>query len=209
MLGTELRKAIEFVVQKLHQDPNPNKATWPMTEEEIVDKFWTEFADFCNRRGVFGDPARWRGSHACAGKSHRWHEAYSLDMTTVLGFVACCVTSKNAGIGMCERNWGDVKEIKSGKRAGLSGDSTEKRALVYTTARAKEGRLRTLSRENKEEENVEFEDQDLAFNEDLEKVGVVARDLKRLMKKLVFQCWLTDKEKNGRRRRILYARRSF
>ena len=71
MLGTELRKAIGFVVRKLHQYPNPNKATWLMNEEEIVDKFWTEFADFCNRRGVFGNPARWKGSHVCAGKSHR------------------------------------------------------------------------------------------------------------------------------------------
>ena len=87
---------------------------------------------------------------------------------------------------MCERNWGDVKEIKSGKRAGLSSDSAEKRALIYTTARVKEARLRMLSRGNKKEDIVKFEDQDLAFNKDLEKVGVVVRDLKRSLKKCVF-----------------------
>ena len=112
----------------------------------------------------------------------------------MLGFVACRVSSKNAGVGMCERNWGDVKEIKTGKRSGLSGDSTEKQALIYTTARVKKARLRTLARDNKNEDNVEFEDQDLDFDKDLEKVGVVVRDLKRPTEKHVFQCWLTGEE---------------
>ena len=98
-------------------------------------------------------------------------------MTTVLGFVAYRVTSKNDGIGMCEWNWRDAKEIKSGKRSGFSGDSTEKRALIYTTARVKKARLMTLARENKKEDNVEFEDQDLDLDKDLEKMGVVMQDL--------------------------------
>ena len=156
-----------------------NKATWMMKDEdEIVDRFWTEFIDFRNKRGVFGNPARWKGSHVRPGFSHRWHEKYSLAETTVLGFVACPVTSKNAGIGMCERNWGDVKEIKSGKRSGLSGDSTEKRALIYATARVKEARLRKMAKQGKNEDNVELEDRDLSFEKDLEKVGVVVQDLK-------------------------------
>ena len=83
----------------------------------------------------------------------------------------------------------------------MSGDSTEKRALIYTTAQVKKVRLRTLSRENKQEENVEFDDQDLAFDKDLEKVGVVVRDLKRPMKKCVFWCWLTDEEKKWMKKR--------
>ena len=76
-------------------------------EDDIVDRFWTEFADFRNERGVFWKPTRWKGSHVRPGFSHRCHEKYSLVETTVLGFVACRVTFKNAGIGMCERSWGD------------------------------------------------------------------------------------------------------
>ena len=72
-----------------------------------MDMFWTEFADFCNRRGVFGIAAQWRGSHVRAGKSHLWH-------------------------------------------------------------------------------NVDFEDQDLAFDQELEKVEVVVRELKRPIMKRVF-----------------------
>ena len=61
MLGAEVRSGLEFLVKKLHQDPNPNKDTWMMSEAEIVDRFWTEFADFCNMRGVFGAAERWDG----------------------------------------------------------------------------------------------------------------------------------------------------
>ena len=73
-----------------------------------------------------------------------------IHFTKVLGFVDCRGDSKNAGIGMCEQNWEMyVKEIKSGKRSRLSVKSTEKRALVYTTARVKEARLRMQAREDR------------------------------------------------------------
>ena len=51
MLGAKVRKSLEFVVKKLHQELNPNKSTWHMNEAQIVDQFWTEFEDFRNRRG--------------------------------------------------------------------------------------------------------------------------------------------------------------
>ena len=90
-----------------------------------------------------------------------------------------------------------MKEIKSGKRSGLSGDSIEKRALIYTTARVKEARLRNNAKQDKNEDNVELEDRDLSFEKDLEKVGVVVQDLKRPMKNRVFQCWLMTRRRNG------------
>jgi hypothetical protein len=37
-------------------------------------------------------------------------------------------------MGACERSWGDVKTIKTGKRVNISGASIEKRAILYTTA---------------------------------------------------------------------------
>ena len=65
-----------------------------------------------------------------------------------LGFVGCRVTSKVAGIGACERNWEDVKEIKSGKSSKLAGESTEKRAIIYTTAWVQEARLLRAARDD-------------------------------------------------------------
>ena len=46
MLGPEVPSALEFVVNKLHQDANPNKDTWLMRDELFLGKFWTKFADF-------------------------------------------------------------------------------------------------------------------------------------------------------------------
>ena len=53
--------------------------------------------------------------------------------TKVLWSVACRVTSKKAitSIGMCERNWGDVREIKSGKRSALPSESEENCTIPF------------------------------------------------------------------------------
>jgi hypothetical protein len=81
------------------------------------------------------------------GQSWRWHKEHSLNYTVVLGFVACRVCSKTLGIGPCERSWGDFKNIKTGKRSHLSGESTEKRAIIYSTALMDMARLERNERE--------------------------------------------------------------
>ena len=55
MIGSKVRDATEYVVRKLHRSPNPNSPTYDMLEEQIVDQFWTEFADFRSRQSVFDD----------------------------------------------------------------------------------------------------------------------------------------------------------
>ena len=195
MLGPDVREALETVVRRLHKYPNPNNKTHDMDEDAIVDRFWSEFSDFRARRGVFESPQRWCSADALAGKSHLWHEKYSLHWTTVLGFVGCRVTSKVAGIGACERSWGDVKVIKSGKRSALSGESTEKRSIIYTTARVEEARLKRTAEEEGRVEAIPFEDQDLEFDEELSKAGVEVRDLKRPPRKRIVKAWLTEEER--------------
>ena len=44
------------------------------------------------------------------------------------------------------------------------------------------------AKEDGREDNVDFQDQNLAFNKELEKVGVMVKDLKRPTKKGVFKC---------------------
>ena len=118
--------------------PNPNNKVRGMLEEEVVDLFWTEFGDFRNQRGEFGNLAQFKSKEASAGKPHLRHEKYSLHNTKVLGFVACRVASKNGGIGPCERVSGDVKYITDGERFDLSEESIKNRAIIYTMARLKE-----------------------------------------------------------------------
>jgi hypothetical protein len=59
----------------------------------------------------------------------------------VLGYVACCVPSKLCGIGPAERSWGKVKQIKDGKRSHLSGVFTEKRSILFVSAKISQARI--------------------------------------------------------------------
>ena len=61
--------------------------------------------------------------------------------------MSCRTTSKITGIGPGERAWGDVKHLKTRKRVRLRGEKTEKQAILYTTARINEARLKQVSME--------------------------------------------------------------
>ena len=71
MIGSKVRDATEYVVRKLHRSPNPNCPTYDMLEEQIVDQFWTEFANFRSRRGVFDEVERFCSEDAISGRSHK------------------------------------------------------------------------------------------------------------------------------------------
>ncbi len=60
----------------------------------------------------------------------------------MLGYVACRVISKLCRIGPAERSWGGVKQIKDEVRSHLGGESTEKRSVIYATAKIQEARMR-------------------------------------------------------------------
>ena len=50
-------------------------------------------------------------------------------------------------------------------------------------------------RETRRADNDDFEDQDSAFEQELEKVGVLVRELKRPVRKRVFRCQFSEEEK--------------
>ena len=99
--------------------------------------------------------------NAVEGKSYPWHEKYALPYTSVLGFVACRVTSKTLGIGPCERKWASVKNIKTGSKLISGGESSEKRSVLYATALINDARLR-----RKENENIESSGPNALFCDD-------------------------------------------
>jgi hypothetical protein len=57
-----------------------------------------------------------------------------LKVTTVLVYVACCVTSKVLGIGAAERSWGDVKQLKTDKRSHFSVEAVEQHIIIFGAA---------------------------------------------------------------------------
>jgi hypothetical protein len=126
----EDRMAMERLFRKLfsHEETSHKE----MTMDEIMDRFWTEYEDFLSKAGVFaGRDYIWNASVLQAGESYMWHKIYSLPYTKYFGKFACRVTSKILGIGSAERNWGDVKHLKTDKRSHLSAERTKKQATIF------------------------------------------------------------------------------
>ena len=164
-LNGDHRIAIERVITRLHLPPCPNKNKTIKDKDigDIIHIFWKEFKHFQNKTGPFQNQARWVTQDALRGNSHVWHEMYSIPYTDVLGFVGARGCSKVLGIGACERSWSDVKHIKVGKRANLGGESTEKRSVLYTTAKINEARIKRniMEQIDAEGENAMFGDDDM------------------------------------------------
>jgi hypothetical protein len=154
----------------------------------LIDKFWDEFDLFEGRRGVFySRPCLWSSASLVIGKSHLWHKKYTYHLENgILGKFACRVCSKIVGIGSAERNWGDVKTLKTGKRSHLSAEATEKQATIYGASRAFEAR----NRRDDETINVWSEDD---FNSNLDMLAPDVTD--GLEPKLqTFKAWFEDWE---------------
>ena len=203
MIGTH-RDAIEEVVTRLHLPPCLNKRVdlSAMTTAEIVDTFWNEFKAFQSCSEPFHHTSRWATKDVSSGRSHLWHEKYSLPYTQVLGFVACRVCSKLCGIGPAERAWAAVKTIKTDKRSHLGGKSIEKRSVIYITAKQQEGRLKLEQNEKIDAvgRSAMFGDDDINFDLQLEKWDVDSDALKEPRVLRIFKAWVEDWEGDIRMR---------
>jgi hypothetical protein len=196
------RMPMETVVKRLHLPPCPNQnlEVRSMSEAQIIDVFWDEFMAFRNCTPPFHERSRWATLDVQAGRSHLWHEKYSLPYTKVLGFVACRVTSKLGGIGPAERSWGAVKQIKDGKRSHIGSDSLEKRAIVFMSAKMREARIANQHLEKVDAgPNAMFRDDDINFDLQLEKFGVDIAQMKQPVKR-VFRAWVEEWEEEDRKK---------
>jgi hypothetical protein len=119
---------------------------------ESITTFWDEYDCFVNKRRMFKMSHMWdplaRGDKVPA---YRWHQRYSLHTTKVLGKVACLVLSKILGIGTSERNWKQVKLMKSGQRSNTHPERCKKQVALYgiyqqTKARARAAKLSSVGK---------------------------------------------------------------
>ena len=200
----EHRDAIECVIRRLHVAPcaNTHPDIASMSEAEIIDTFWNEFKSFQNCDRPYHDLHKWAVPDVIAGRSYLWHEKYSIPYTTVLGFVACRVTSKLCGIGPAERSWGAVKQIKTGQRSHLNGQSTEKRSIIYVSSKIEQARIHREQMEKIDAvgKDAMFGDEDLAFDLHLETFGVDIATLKEPVVQRVFRAYVEDWEQEDRKK---------
>jgi len=160
----------------------------------IMNTFWDEFEDFKSKKGVFGTAYIWNANNTdlVEGKSHSWHKKHSFCSTKILGKFACRVCSKIVGIGSAERNWSDVKHLKSAKRSHLSPEAVEKQATIYGASCMEDaGFQRQKARENELEPFKFWDDKDFDKQFDIF-AGV---DNTRPVKVRVLKCYFEDWEK--------------
>jgi hypothetical protein len=121
-----------------------------------------------------------------------WHMKNSLKFTDWLGRFACRVCSKILGIGSAERAWGDVKKIKTDRRAHLSATVTKMQATIYGRHCSEKAKLRRLGKAEATEafwEEADFEH--LALG----KFGLQRIDFDGTKKTMrVFRAWFEDWE---------------
>jgi len=162
----------------------------------LIDTFWNEYKHFMNKTGPFSNKARWASKDALNGNSDLWHEKYSLPHTSVLGQIACRVTSKNLGIGAAERAWGGVKDIKFGKRSHLGAKNTEMQSILYTSARIQEARVKqsVLEQVDAKGRDAMWGDDDEAFELELTNFGVDTAELREEVPRRLFRVWVENWE---------------
>ena len=85
-----------------------------------------------------------------------------MQTTEVLGKFACRVTSKILGIGSAERSWGDVKHIKTDKRAGMSAKKIEKSATIFGASCSQKSAVQQYLKEKDSmyKSSLSFDDED-------------------------------------------------
>jgi hypothetical protein len=165
-----------------------------MSLPNIIDTFWNEFKAFQNCTHPYHKPSRWATYHITKGNSYLWHVKYSIPYTSVLGFVVCCFISKLCGIGSAKRSWGRVKQVKDEKRSHLSGESTEKRTILFVYLKISQAQILCDRMEKLDAmgHNAMFGDDDINFDLQLETFGVDMGALKEPPIERVFRAWVED-----------------
>jgi len=124
--------AAERLVEKLLLNP----ALFGMDKERekarLINTFHSEYRDFSCHMGHFARIHIWVSAEDPLEKAFRWHQNYSLLYTEVLGRLACLVTSKILGIGTAERNWKQVKAVKSGQRTNTGVLKAKYQVMIYS-----------------------------------------------------------------------------
>ena len=101
---------------------------------KTLDMFWSEYTKFNHKNDPFdSNEFIWSSKDICDGKSHLWHQKYSLPPTKDLGVVPCRLNQKILVIGYAEHSWVDIKTINSGKISALGSDIYENQSIVYTS----------------------------------------------------------------------------
>ena len=136
------RDAIERVVRnKLHMPSRPNTTSGikGKTMDQIVDLLWDEYLSFEKETPPF-KPMQFETDDALKGNLYKGTRSIRY-LSPLSWALLLAMSPKLLGVGVCERNWGDVNQIKSGNRSGFGGETTEKKAILLTNVHLQDARI--------------------------------------------------------------------
>ncbi len=162
---------------------------------------------FQNCTHPYLEPSHWATYDATQENSFLWHEKYSIPYMSVLGFMACRVTSKLCRIGPAKRSWGRVKQVKDRKRSHLSGKLTEKRTVFFVSSKISQAQILCDRMEKLDAtgHNAMFGDDDINFDLQLKTFGVDMGALKEPPVESLFRAWVEDWEEEAQKKNDFVA----
>jgi hypothetical protein len=188
-LGSD-RLEVEKVVIKLYHPMRPEDMG------KVIQVFWRELNDFQTKQGPsYSRKHIWDTDEIRKGNCHLWHKLYSVPFTKVFGKVACRVCSKPLGCGLAERNWGNLKHLKSNKRSHLSADKAQKQATVFGAACMDKSKAMQAAEEASGElQETRWSDADIDLNTGLESWDPDCVMPAAVVPKRLFNAWIEEWE---------------
>jgi hypothetical protein len=214
--GWEMTEAMDRILNKMYHNLKDDELG------ELKDNFWTEYDEFSNKVGRFGDGRKyiWNSGLLRQRKSAKWHAQYSVQHTMVsqarvcvvvvlslfltncsscfcfpqvLGKVACRILSALLGIGVAERSWGAVKHLKTGSRSHLGSEATRMQATIFGAACIEKARVLKAEKEQSLEL---WNDNDVEFQLGLENFSADEAEgvAQQVNPRRLFHAWREDWE---------------
>lgn len=112
----------------------------------------------------------------------------------VIGEIACRVCSKIVGIGSAERQWGEVKHLKTDKRSNMGHENVKKQSVIYGAACMETADATDIKKEAEMPSSysaMSWTDAD--FDEEFDMLSSVPK--KKNGPRRVVKCWTEDWEK--------------
>jgi len=153
-----------------------------LLEAQLIDTFLSKLHGFQNHQGPFTSPHPWIIAWNEDVIAHEWHKKYNLVDTTVLGALACRVTSKAKAVGCAQQHWKATKRHKKGKRGRLGSDIMKKLSTISAAYSYERSALRraTAQRAGKLWEDDDFENYNNFCSKNIPKSTRVTR---------IFRAW--------------------
>ena len=125
-LTADHKAAVARLIEKLFVDPLLVGPARVAEMTMLINTFWSEYTDFTLRISRFRGEDMWFIAVIPDHAAYTWYKTHSVWSTIILGKLGCSVCPKILGIGTAERDWKQIKAVKTGQRAALSAEKCKK-----------------------------------------------------------------------------------